>query len=335
MKAVQIERYSRQIKTVLKDIDIPEINDDEILVKVKAAAVNPLDLLVMQGSIRLIQDYKMPVSLGSECAGVVESVGKNVHNFKSGDKVYARLPQHHPGAFAEFVSINQSAAAKMPENYSFKEAAAIPLAVLTAYQAITEELNAEKNKNLLITGGSGSFGYIAVPVAKALGLNVIVTGNSRAKENILSLGAARYIDYKKENYYDVLANIDYIIDTLGEKEFNHSLSVLKKGGTMVSLKGVPNKEFAVKNNFTFFKRLLFTLAGKKYNKEAEKQDKKYKFLFVRADGSQLKKITEIIEDNNIKPLIDEHTYSLDNIDDALNLLAKGNINGKIIVEIDK
>lgn len=123
----------------------------------------------------------------------------------------------------------------------------------------------------------------------------------------------------------MLANIDYIIDTLGEKEFNHSLSVLKKGGTMVSLKGVPNKEFAVKNNFTFFKRLLFTLAGKKYNKEAEKQDKKYKFLFVRADGSQLKKITEIIEDNNIKPLIDEHTYSLDNIDDALNLLAKGNI----------
>lgn len=128
-----------------------------------------------------------------------------------------------------------------------------------------------------------------MPLAKALGLNVTVTGNSRSKERILALGAARYIDYKKENYYEVLANIDYIIDTLGEKEFNHSLSVLKKGGTMVSLKGVPNKEFAYKNNFTFFKRLLFTLAGKKYNKEAEKQDKKYKFLFVRADGSQLKK----------------------------------------------
>lgn len=335
MKAVQIERYSRQIKAVLKDIDIPEINDDEILVKVKAAAVNPLDLLVMHGSIRLIQDYKMPVTLGSECAGVVESVGKNVHNFKSGDKVYARLPQPHPGAFAEYVSINQSAAAKMPKNYSFKEAAAIPLAALTAYQAITEELNVETNKNLLITGGSGSFGYIAVPVAKALGLNVIVTGNSRAKDNILSLGAKKYIDYKKENYYEVLANIDYVIDTLGDKEFHHSLSVLKKGGCMVSLKGVPNKEFAYKNNFPFLKRLLFTMAGKKYDKEAAKHGKKYKFLFVRADGSMLKKVTKIIEKNNIKPLIDEHTFSLDNIDDALNLLAKGNINGKIIVEMDK
>ncbi len=335
MKAVQIERYSRQIKAVLKDIDIPEINDDEILVKVKAAAVNPLDLLVMHGSIRLIQDYKMPVTLGSECAGVVVSAGKNVHNFKSGDKVYARLPQSHPGAFAEYVSISQSAAAKMPENYSFKEAAAVPLAALTVYQAVIEELNAEKNKTLLITGGSGSFGYIAVPVAKALGLNVIVTGNPRSKERILSLGAEKYIDYKKENYYEVLSNLDYAIDTLGDKEFYHTLSVLKKGGTMVSLKGVPNKEFAVKNNFPFFKRLLFTLAGKKYDKEAEKQGKKYKFLFVRADGSMLKKITKIIEDNNIKPLIDEHTFSLDNIDDALNLLAKGNINGKIIVEIDK
>ena len=214
-------------------------------------------------------------------------------------------------------------------------AAAVPLAALTVYQAVIEELNAEKNKTLLITGGSGSFGYIAVPVAKALGLNVIVTGNPRSKERILSLGAEKYIDYKKENYYEVLSNLDYAIDTLGDKEFYHTLSVLKKGGTMVSLKGVPNKEFAVKNNFPFFKRLLFTLAGKKYDKEAEKQGKKYKLLFVRADGSMLKKITKIIEDNNIKPLIDEHTFSLDNIDDALNLLAKGNINGKIIVEIDK
>lgn len=173
-----------------------------------------------------------------------------------------------------------------------------------------------------------------MPVAKTLGLNIIVTGNSRAKENILSLGAARYIDYKKENYYETLSNIDYAIDTIGDKEFYHTLSVLKQGGCMVSLKGVPNKEFALKNHFPFFKRLLFTMAGKKYDKEAEKQGKKYKFLFVRADGNQLKKLTEIIEKNNIKPLIDEHTFTLDNINDALNMLDKGNINGKIIVEID-
>lgn len=333
MKAVQIENYSQNIQAVVKNINIPEINDDEILIKVISAAVNPLDLLIMKGSIKLIQNYKMPVTLGCECAGIIEKTGKNVKNFKTGDKVYTKLPQNKIGAFAEYAAVDQKYAAKMPENCNFNEAAAVPIAALTIYQALTEELNLKENGRLLITGGSGSFGQIAVPVAKTFGQHIVVTGNNRAENHILSLGAEKYIDYKKENYWEILSDIDYVIDTTNSKDFTHSFSVLKKGGTLISLKGIPNKEFAVKHNLSFMKKILFSLAGAKYDKEAANQNKKYKFLFVRSDGTQLQKITEIVEKNNIKPVLHEKIFNLEQTNEALNLLANGHINGKIIINI--
>lgn len=334
MKAVQITNYSKDIKTILNDIEIPDINDNQVLIKIKSAAVNPLDLLVMTGSIKLIQDYKMPVTLGNECSGIVEKTGKNVRNFKTSDKVYTRLSQKTMGAFAEYVAVDEKYIAHMPKDYSFSQAASSALAGLTIYQVLTEEFNILQNKTLLITGGSGSFGHIAVPVAKSFGLNVIVTGNSRSKERILGLGADKYIDYKESNYWEELSNVDYIIDTLGMGKFSENLSILNGGGVLLSLKGIPNKKFAVKNNFPFLKKMLFSMAGAKFDKAAAKQGKDYRFLFVRADGAQLKKITEIIEKNNITPLINEHIFRLNEVDNALNLLKKGGINGKIVIEID-
>lgn len=336
MKAVQITNYSKNISTILNDnVKIPEINDNQVLIKIKSSAVNPLDLLVMSGDIKLIQNYKMPVILGNECAGIIEQAGKNVKNFKVGDKVYTRLPQKTMGAFAEYVAVDEKYIAHMPKGYSYHQATATALAGLTIYQALTEELNIAPNKKLLITGGSGSFGHIAVPVAKSFGLNVIVTGNKRSKERLMELGADKYIDYKEENYWETLSSIDYIIDTLGMDKFKENLSILNKNGTLVSLKGIPNKEFAIRNNLPFLKKILFTLAGSKYDKLAEKENKTYRFLFVRADGSQLQKVTEIIEKNNITPLIDEHIFSLEQVNEALNLLKNGNINGKIIIDMDK
>lgn len=177
----------------------------------------------------------------------------------------------------------------MPTGYDFMTAAAIPLTGLTSYQAIVEELEAKPAETLLITGASGSFGQMAVPIAKALGLRVLVTGNDRARERFLAMGVDQYIDYKKENYWDILSGIDHVIDTLGAAEFDHALSVLKTGGRLVSLRTGPNKAFAVRNHFSAGKRMLFTLAGAKYDTAARKQGKEYRFLFVHADGAQLKK----------------------------------------------
>ena len=225
MKAAQIERYSKEIKVKINDIPIPSIKEDEVLVRVKAAAVNPVDILNLKGSVRLIQDYKMPLTLGIECSGEVEKIGSKVKRFNLGDKVYSRIPIKTLGAFAEFVSIKESALAHMAHGLYYDTAAAIPLTGLTAYEAITEEMKAKPGESLFIPGGSGSFGQMAVPI-----LSVVVSGNKWAKEAITALGAERYIVYTEENYEEVLPPLDYVIDTLGEREFEKELSILRKGG---------------------------------------------------------------------------------------------------------
>ncbi len=303
-----------------------------MLIQVKAAAVNPVELLILTGSVKLIQDYSMPLTLGNECSGIVEQVGSKVEGFQTGDLVYTRLPLDKIGAFAEYVAVDQKEIAKMPDGYDFTTAAAIPLTGLTAYQAITEELEAKPGQTILIPGGSGSFGQMAVPIAKALGLHVIVTGNERAREQFLSMGVDRYMDYKQDNYWEQLSEIDHVIDTLGPDEFEHELSVLKKGGRLVSLRTGPNKAFAERKQFSGMKKQLFALAGNKYDKAAKKQGKEYRFVFVRSDGAQLQKITEIVEKQQIKPAVDSRIFSLDQANDALRLVAQGSLNGKVIIQ---
>lgn len=333
MKAAQIKKYTKGIKVSVNEVFIPEPNENEVIIKVMAAAVNPLDFLQLTGSVRLIQDYRMPLTLGNECSGIVEKTGNNVKDFRAGDRVYTRLPINRIGAFADYVTVDHEALAKMPSGYDFVTAAAIPLAGLTAYQGLIEELEVQAGKTLLITGASGSFGQVAVPIAKSMGLRVIVTGNTRSKDKLLKMGVDQYIDYKKENYWEVLSDVDYVIDTLGANEFEHELSVLKKGGRLLSLRTAPNRMFAKRNGFSWLKRVLFTLAGSKYDSAARKQGKEYRFMFVRSSGDQLKRVTEIVEKYHIMPDIESRTFSLSQVNEALELMANGKLNGKIIIRM--
>ncbi len=331
MKAAQLKLYSKEFKISINEIPIPEPMDNEVLIRVKAAAINPLEILTATGAVKLIHNYKLPVTLGNECSGIVEKIGIGVKDFQKGDYVYSRLPINKPGSFAEYVTVDYKAIAKMPANYEFTTAAAIPLAGLTAYQGIVEEIEAKPGETLLITGGSGSFGQIAVPIAKALGLRVIVTGNERSKKQFIKLGADMYLDYKKELYWERLSGIDHVIDTLGPAEFEHELSVLKRGGRLLSLRTSPNKTFAIRNNFPLYKRLLFALSGNRYDSKAKSQGKEYRFMFVRSDGSQLREVTKIVEKYNIVPSIDPHIFSLEQICDAMKLVAYGKTDGKVII----
>jgi len=333
MKAAQIKKYSKKIKVSVNEVPIPEPKVNEVLVKVMAAAVNPLEILQLTGNVRLIQDYSMPLTLGNECSGIVEKTGNNVKDFRAGDRVYTRLPINRIGAFADYVTVDHEALAKMPSGYDFVTAAAIPLAGLTAYQGLIEELEVQTGKTLLITGASGSFGQVAVPIAKSMGLRVIVTGNTRSKDKLLKMGVDQYIDYKMENYWEVLSDVDYVIDTLGANEFEHELSVLKKGGRLLSLRTAPNRMFAKRNGFSWLKRVLFTLAGSKYDSAARKQGKEYRFMFVRSSGDQLKRVTEIVEKYHIMPDIESRTFSLSQVNEALELMANGKLNGKIIIRM--
>lgn len=333
MKAVQINKYSKKIDVTINDIPIPNINDNEVLVRVKAAAVNPLEILILTGSVKLIQDYKMPLTLGNEFSGIIEEVGKNVTEFKKGDRVYSRLPINKIGAFAEYVSVNADAISHMPKNLDFNEAVAVPLTGLTAYQGLHEELEAKAGQTVFIPGGSGSFGQMAIPIAKSMGLSVIVSGNARSREQMMTLGCDHYLDYTKENYWEIIKDVDFVIDTLGPKEFKRELSVLKEGGRLLSLRTGPNKTFAEKNEFPFWKQKLFSLAGKKYDKLARKENKEYRFIFVRTDGEQLKEITRIVEENNIVPVIDSRIFKPEEANEALKLVASGHTNGKVIIQL--
>ena len=332
MKAAQITKYTKSITAEVNDIPVPEIGDDEVLVKVKVAAVNPLEMLVITGSVKLIQDYEFPLTLGNELTGVIEKVGKNVQEFKLGDAIYSRLPLAKIGAFAEYAAINADAIWYLPSNLDFVSGAAAPLTGLTAYQGLHEELEAKAGETVFIPGGSGSFGQMAIPIAKAMGLKVIVSGNPQARERTIAVGADQYLDYTTENYWELLKNIDYVIDTLGPDEFEHELSIIKPGGRLLSLRTGPNKRFAEDHGFPAWKQKLFAVAGAKFDKMAKKKSVQYRFIFVRSDGAQLEIIKKIIEDNSIVPAVDPTEFRIEDINQALELVAHGHIKGKVVIK---
>lgn len=333
MQAAQLLKYNQKFKLEVRDVPRPVPTAKEVLVKVRYAAVNPLEMLIGTGSVRLIQNYTLPATMGNEFSGTVESVGEQVTDFKLNDAVYARLPLNKIGAFAEYVTIDQDALALMPQSLDFARAAAVPLTGLTAYQGLHEELNAQPGQSVMIPGGSGSFGQLAVPIAKQMGLTVAVSGNSRSRESLVAMGVDHYFDYRQENYWEKLAPVDFVIDTLGPKELAHELIVIKPGGRLLSLRMGPNRRFAQTNHLPFWKQMLFAGAGFKLDRQAAKADVAYHFMFVKSSGAQLRQVTTIVDQNKIVPAIDPRTFNLKEINAALDLVANGHPKGKVLIKM--
>jgi len=334
MKVVQIDNYSKTIDSVkIREINIPEIKPDEVLVRVKSVGINPVDNMITRGDVKLITPYSFPLTIGNELAGVIEKTGEKVTEFKEGDRVFSRLPTNKIGAFAEYVAINKKDLAKIPEYLSFNEAAAIPLTALTAYQAL-DILQVKSGETLFISGGSGGFGAMAVPLAKARGIKVITNGSLENKERVLALGAEQFLDYKTEDYAQLLHDVDGVIDTIGGKDTEKQFSILKQGGKLVSLKGMPNGRFAKKMGLPLWKQWIFGFAGRSFDNMAKKRNQEYHFIFVQSNGEQLSEIAKVLEENQIRPSIDS-IYSFEDIAKALVKVDKGSSRGKTIVEISK
>ena len=334
MKVVQIDNYSKTIDSVkIREINIPEIKPDEVLVRVKSVGINPVDNMITRGDVKLITPYSFPLTIGNELAGVIEKTGEKVTEFKEGDRVFSRLPTNKIGAFAEYVAINKKDLAKIPEYLSFNEAAAIPLTALTAYQAL-DILQVKSGETLFISGGSGCFGAMAVPLAKARGIKVITNGSLENKERVLALGAEQFLDYKTEDYAQLLHDVDGVIDTIGGKETEKQFFILKQGGKLVSLKGMPNGRFAKKMGLPLWKQWIFGFAGRSFDNMAKKRNQEYHFIFVQSSGEQLSEIAKVLEENQIRPSIDS-IYSFEDIAKALVKVDKGSSRGKTIVEISK
>ena len=330
MKAAILNKKNAELK--VDDIPVPEITEDEVLVKVKYAGVNPLDNMIVREEVKLITPYKYPLVMGNEFSGVIEKTGSKVNNFNEGDRAYARMPLDNIGAFAEYVAIDKNAIAKISDYLSFEEAACVPLTALTAMQAF-ELMNPKGGESIFISGGTGSLGAMAIPIAKSMGLKVITSGSARNKERVTELGVDEFFDYKTQDYSEILADVDYVLDTLGEKELEKEFKILKSGGILVSLKGLPNKEFAERMGLSLVKKGLFKVAGMKYDKMASKKNQKYYFLFVESNGRQLEEVSRIFAEKNIKPSVDE-TYSLNDVNKAMKKVDQGGSKGKTLIKIE-
>ena len=334
IQAARLFKYSKtdpEIKVV--EIPVAKLREDDLLVEVLNAGVNPLDNLIAHGELKLVVPYKLPQTMGNEFVGLVKQVGSKVTDFKVGDRIFARNPLNNIGAFAGELVIKQDTVAKVPRYLTNPEAAAVPLTALTAMQAL-ELMDFKPGQTLFISGGTGSFGAMAIPIAVAKGLKVITNGSSTKKEEVEKLGVGQFIDYKKENYWDVLSNIDFVIDTLGGDNIEKEMSIMRPGGVLVTLRGMPNKAFAKSMGMSKAKQMLFGMAGAKMDRLAKKYGVSYHFIFVHADGKQLKEASEILAQKEIRPALGKH-FTLDQTQAAMEQVAKGGNAGKIILDISK
>ena len=255
MKAIQIIKYGAINDSLsVKEIEKPAITSNDILVEVKAASINPIDYKLVQGHLKEMLSLNFPITIGYDLSGVVVEKGVDVTKFEIGDAVYSRVPQEQMGTVAEFVSVHCDVVAKKPENISFEEAAGLPLAGLTAIQAL-ESVGIKKEDRILIHAGSGGVGSIAIQYAKAKGAIVYTTTSTKNVDWVKALGADRVIDYKTEDYKEVANNLDIVFDTLGGDYTFDAFKIIKDGGKVTSIVGPPDLDTAKQMGMTDYKLL--------------------------------------------------------------------------------
>lgn len=333
MKAAVIHQYGQKNLT-LEQVDIPTMGAEDVLIKIVAASLNPIDSMIMSGGLKILLKYKMPLILGNDFAVVVEQVGSRVTKFKIGDEVFGRAAKNRIGTFAEYIASNQDDIALKPSNLSLEEAAAIPLVGLTSYQALHDILAVKPNDKVLIQAGAGGVGSMAIQVAKTMGAYVATTTSSKNTDFVKSLGADEVIDYHQTNFEDVLSNYDYVFDTLGGKSLENAFKILKPNGKIVSVSGTPNRRFAQSFGLSWWKTAAITVASRKITKLEKEFKVQYDFLFMKPSGQELAILANLIEQGQVKPIID-HSVTLNNIQDGLDSLRNGRTRGKIVVKVSE
>ncbi|MBF9015977.1 MULTISPECIES: NADP-dependent oxidoreductase [unclassified Oceanispirochaeta] len=306
MKAAIIREYGQEVE--ITDIPKPELLADAVLVEVHSASINPVDNIIRAGYMKEYIPIKFPFIMGFDVSGVVVEVGSDVSNFKKGDEVYARPSGQLGGTIAEYAVINEKELALKPVNISHQEAASIPLAGLTAWQALVAKGKLQKGQKVLIHAGSGGVGTLAIQMAKQVGAYVASTTSTSNVEMVKKLGADEVIDYKNKNFEELLSDYDLVIDMMGGEILEKSFKVLKKGGTLVSIKGQDTNDLA-----------------KQYGVQFES-------FFMWPSGEMLSELAQFIGDGVLKPVIDR-SYSIDETQKAYDYLQTGRVKGKVVIAV--
>lgn len=334
MKALILKRYGKADQIAFADIPKPRIKPDEMLVQVHAAGLNPIDYLIPKGTFKPILRFQLPVTMGSDLAGVVVEVGNRVTRFKPGDAVFASIFDLGTGALAEFAVVPESAAAPKPANLDFVQAASIPMVGLTSWQALKERARLKPGQKVFIPAGAGGIGTFAIQLAKHLGAKVGTTTSTGNVDLVRSLGADEVIDYKKQEFEDVLQDYNVVLGTIRGDGIEKSLQILKPNSRVVSLIGPPDAAFARARGMNFFMTFVFGLMSGKIIRQARKRGIEYSFLFAHPDGRQLAEIGELLNAERIHPVIDK-VFPFDQAKEALAYLEKGRARGKVVVQMAK
>lgn len=331
MQAVVIHKYKKAQQAKIETVERPKIEDNQVLVKVHAASLNPVDYKIAQGgAIRMFFNYKTPYIMGHDFAGEVVAVGKHVVAFQIGDAVYGTKP----GAFAEYTAATQNEIAAMPRNLSYAHAAALPMAGLTAYQALNDTMHVTRGQNVLIQAGSGGVGTLAVQIAKVLGAHVATTTSAKNRELVKALGADIVIDYHRQNFTEILKDYDGVLDTLGGTHLLDAFKIIKPLGKVVSINGKPDGENAIQFGMPLWKRWLLQWAARKIHRTARDHHAAYHFLFMHNSRKTLNKLRQLVESGKIRPVIDV-TFDFEEINHALDYLKQGHAAGKVVIRISR
>lgn len=328
MHAFGITRYKQPLTAL--EVPDPVVGPRDVLVDVAAAGLNHLDEKLRVGEFKAILPYKTPLVLGHDVAGTVILVGAQVRDFAPGDQVYARPGTQQIGTFAERVAVAESDLAPTPATLSLEQAAGLPLVALTAWQAMVERGHLRPGQKVLIHAGAGAVGSLAIQLAKHLGAHVATTASGAGLDLVRELGADVVIDYRSQDFEAELSGYDLVLDSLGGDTLVKSLRILKRGGTAIGIAGPPEPAFARAAGLNPVLRLAIGALSSTIRRQARRLGVRYEFLFMHADGAQLRQITTLVENGTLRPLPVE-TFPFDQTPQALAALAAGRIRGKAVI----
>ncbi len=331
MKAlIQIGYGDFKNNLVIMDMPIPEISDDEVLVKVKYTSINPHDYKVIQGTFAKTEKLKFPALVGSDFSGIIVKVGRNVDNLVEGDAVFGTVD----GAFAEYCKVKYQDVCLMDSSVDFETISSFSVVGMTTIQAFDRVGGINKGDKILIHAGSGGIGTFAIQYAKSKGAFVYTTTSTKNKDWVNALGADVVIDYKKESYLEACSELDIVFDTLGDSYTYDAFKIIKQGGKIISLLPVEinmkvAKELKIPKLIAFF----LSLKTGKLKKLIRAMHANYEFIFMRPNQAQLKEILSLVQSQTIKPII-EKTFYFSDVISAFEHLARGRTKGKITIKID-
>ena len=332
MKALTFQRYGKSPGLGMTERPRPVPKPDELLVEVHAAGLNPIDNMLMTGAFKPVVKLGLPATVGSDVAGVVVEVGSRVTRSKPGDAVFASVFDLDRGTLADYVAVPEAVAAPKPANLDFVQAASVPMVGLTAWQALKERIGLRAGQKVFIPAGSGGIGTFAIQLAKVLGASVATTTSTRNVDFVRGLGADEVVDYKQQQFQDVLRDYDAVLGTVKGEVIEQSVGILKPGGRIASLVGPLDAAFARTRGLNVLLRIVFGLMSRKILRLAGKRGVAYSFLFVHPDGGQLAEIGALLESGRLRPVIDK-VFPFEQATDALAYLAQGRARGKVVVRL--